>query len=100
MDPYSIPSARKNSRRVNRRKVGTRKQRGGGIFTSRIGGPVKTILDAVNGFVGDELLAIKKAVGSLFDAAAEAVLGASRGSNRVLSGLGSVLTGSTRKNRR
>jgi hypothetical protein len=92
MRNYNIPSARK----------GTRKQRGGGIFTSRVGGPVKTILDAVNGFVGDELLALKKGVSSIFDVVADAVMGATRGSNRVLSGLGSVLTGHndrTRKNR-
>jgi hypothetical protein len=88
---YNIPSARK----------ATRKQHGGsGIFTSRVGGPVKQILDAVNGFVGDELLAIKKGVGSIFDAVADAVMGASRGSNRVLSGFGSVLTGHSRKNRK
>jgi hypothetical protein len=87
---YNIPSARKE----------TRKQRGGGIFTSRIGGPVKIILDAVNDFVSDELTAIKKVVSSVFDSAADAVLGLSRGSNRVLYGVGSVLTGPHRKNRR
>jgi len=90
---YNIPSARK----------GTRKQRGGGIFTSRVGGPVKIILDAVNSFVSDELMVIKNVVGSIFDSAADAVLGLSRGGNRVLYGVGSVLTGphrNSRKNRR
>jgi hypothetical protein len=76
----------------------TRKQNGGGIFTSRIGGPVATILGAVNGFIGDEIQVVRKVVSSIFDAASDAVMGLTRGSNRVVSGLRQAAVGHSRRN--
>lgn len=96
----NIPSARKNDRKNDRKnyRKNTRKQNGGGIFTSRIGGPVATILGAVNGFIGDEIRVVKDVVSCIFDAASDAVMGLTRGSNRVVSGLRQAAVGHSRRN--
>ncbi len=85
---------------TRRHRKGSRKQRGGGILTSRVGGPVKKVLDAANGLIGDELRAVKTVVSSVFDAGATAVMGVARGGNRALDGVGSVFTGRSRRNSR
>lgn len=57
-----------------------------------------TILGAVNGFIGDEIRVVKNVVSSIFDAASDAVMGLTRGSNRVVSGLRQAAVGHSRRN--
>lgn len=107
---------RKNSRKAERKNNGavsrknSRKQRGGrrggaalgegGIFHSRIAGPASSVLRVANRLVGDEIGAVRKVVGGVFDGVADAVNGLGRGANGFVRSVAKVVRRKSRKNNR